>query len=383
MKKEQTPMRGNPVRVGAAATLLLLIGGLKWVFGRRLGTSLTRRPRQQSQPRADEPTPTVDDSLTEFLTERRNEKLLVVLGVLLAAVAAAVSLTNAFLAVSLSLLSLFLSVLVGGELFRKLPRFEPAGGVRDRFRRITHSRLTWFKYGVIAAVFIFSLCALVHYREFSEPSIRYHERIGDIDEVVFLRFMNQTMLAMWIMMLSLVFIYDLLDAVFRVRAWLTRHRRWQVLIVPAFAAAQMTSAFWVADAATPLVDALTPKITGNKQAEEWRRRERMRRQVAVFVIKKERVAEDGREYIGLRVIAQNLTGAEVRGFKGRVIFGDAFEDKLKEVPLKHNAPLGAHERREFSLQASYDSRDDADRRVLETRLNELIVVWSPEKVLLR
>lgn len=131
----------------------------------------------------------------------------------------------------------------------------------------------------------------------------------------------------------------------------------------------------------PWIYSITPTVTGNTAAYEQKQREQLRQQLKVTVRNKEEITEAGQKSIKVELLAENLTRQDIRAFKGALIFRDILRDTLKQLPIKEISTLKAGERQVLIYTLSYDPASDADRRFLNSKLEDLQKVWLPDRIL--
>lgn len=320
-------------------------------------------------------------SLGTFIISKDNDKFLAALSFFITVAALTVGLSNKFLAGPLSFLALLQTFLIGIELYKRLPSVNPGASKRERLGFLFSNTLTWFKYSLIAVIFILSLYVILQYRDLLLPSIKYHRLIGNDSEYKWLEFINITMLAMWLVFLFFVVVYDLFDTIFRFRHWMKGHRRIQIVMAPLITLALFILAYSVALKIDPWVYRVTPKLTGNIRLYEQNERERLRQEVDLSVLKMEVFTEAEHTYIKVVLLAKNNSDKDIKALKGTMVFRDVFRDKLKQIPIKQVMIIRAHESMPLTVKLSIDQSSEEDKRLSESELEEIRSVWLPDHII--
>jgi hypothetical protein len=368
---------GRTISIANGLIFLLFAAAAK-ALNRRESTALVEEKQKAegaSSQLAPEDTPSL---LNTFIISKDNDKFLAALSFLITVAALTVGLSNGFLAISLSLLALFLSFLIGRELYKRLPDADPGATRKERFYFLFSNSLALFKYGVIAAFFILSLYVILQYREFIEPYIRYSKSIGDTAETQWLEFTSLTLLAMWFLFLFLVAIFDVFDTVFRFRQWMKRHRLVQLFVVPILTLLLFISAYSTASAINGWVYNVGPIVTGNHRLQEQKLRENLRQRIDLTVIKKE-IDSDG-QYASIELLVVNHSGKDVEAFEGALEFRDILSDTIKRLRIKEIVSIRANDRKSFTYKLKLNQGADEGKDFMNTELKNLRVFWFPERV---
>jgi hypothetical protein len=315
--------------------------------------------------------------LSIFIISKENDKFLAALSFFITIAALTAGMSNRFLSVSLSLLALFLSFLVGRELYKRLPEAAHGATIRERFKFL-FSSLSLFKYTFIATFFILALYVILQYREFIEPYIEHSKSIGDITETRFYEFTGVSLLAMWFLFLFLVAIYDVIDNIFQFREWMKRHLPLQLFIVPALAILLLILAYTTTMAIDSWVYKVGPIVTGNQPLREHKLRGDLRQRIDLTVIKKEVDIDD--QYANIEFLVVNHTGKDVEAFEGALEFRDILSDTIKRLHIKEIVLIRANERKSFTYQLKLNQVADEDKDFMNTELKNLRVFWFPERV---
>jgi len=120
--------------------------------------------------------------------------------------------------------------------------------------------------------------------------------------------------------------------------------------------------------------------------EEARLAEQLRKTVEVALYKKSFSASDWQrgqyeDYISLGFVFKNFTDKDIRGFTGTVIFNDIFDKEIAKTNLSIDEVLPAGKTVRWQGQRKYNQFDAEDKKLANTELNNLKIVWMPEKVL--
>jgi hypothetical protein len=135
-----------------------------------------------------------------------------------------------------------------------------------------------------------------------------------------------------------------------------------------------------------LKEAEQKRLAEEAAKEEARLAEQLRTTVQVAVYKKSFSASDWQrgqyeDYISLGFVFKNLTNKDIRGFTGTVIFNDIFDKEIAKTNLSIDEVLPAGKTVRWQGQRKYNQFDSEDKKLANTDLNNLKIVWMPEKVL--
>lgn len=135
-----------------------------------------------------------------------------------------------------------------------------------------------------------------------------------------------------------------------------------------------------------LKEAEQKRLAEEAAKEEARLAEQLRKTVDVAIYKKNFSPSDYQsgqyeDYISLGFVFKNLTDKDIRGFTGTVIFNDIFDKEISKTNLSYDEILPAGKTVRWNGQKKYNQFRDEDKKLANTELNNLKLVWMPEKVL--
>ncbi|MBN1570721.1 MAG: hypothetical protein JXA73_22960 [Acidobacteria bacterium] len=87
------------------------------------------------------------------------------------------------------------------------------------------------------------------------------------------------------------------------------------------------------------------------------------------------------DYLTYRMVYQNTSSKDIRAFQGHVVFQDLFGDKIMGLGLKISDPIKAGAKAEWSGTSKYNQFDDEDKKMRNTDLKDMKIVWVPEKII--
>jgi hypothetical protein len=128
------------------------------------------------------------------------------------------------------------------------------------------------------------------------------------------------------------------------------------------------------------------RIAEEAAREEARISEQLRKAVNVVLYKKSFLASDwqsGRyeDLISMGFVFTNLTEKDIRGFTGSVIFTDIFDQEIARTNLSIDEVLPAGKTVKWQGQRKYNQFNAEDKKLANTELSNLKVIWNPEKIL--
>ncbi|MFB3884709.1 MAG: hypothetical protein ACE144_05745 [Thermodesulfobacteriota bacterium] len=135
-----------------------------------------------------------------------------------------------------------------------------------------------------------------------------------------------------------------------------------------------------------LKEAERTRLAEEAAKEEARLTEQLRKTVEVAIYKKNFSPSDWRsgqyeDYILLGFVFKNLTEKDLRGFTGTVIFNDIFDKEICKTSLSYDEIILAGKSVRWEGQKRYNKFMDEDRKLANTDLKNLKIIWTPEKVL--
>lgn len=94
--------------------------------------------------------------------------------------------------------------------------------------------------------------------------------------------------------------------------------------------------------------------------------------------------EKGRyeDYITYEFAFENKSGMTIKAFRGRMVFYDLFDEEIKSLSLTYDEGLKPREKKAYYASTDYNQFDDEDKALRDKTLDQMKVVWEPERVLL-
>ena len=78
---------------------------------------------------------------------------------------------------------------------------------------------------------------------------------------------------------------------------------------------------------------------------------------------------------------KNKTDKDIAGVKGTVIFYDMFDERIKSIGLSYDDGIKAGETENYKAQSSYTGYDSDEKKLKNTELSKLKVIWEPEQLI--
>lgn len=115
--------------------------------------------------------------------------------------------------------------------------------------------------------------------------------------------------------------------------------------------------------------------------EEAERVERLNKAVIVTCFEKGFVKVDYQEYITYKFAIQNKSEKDMRAIKGSITFTNLFDDEIKTLSFVYDEPIEAGKTVNWEAQTDYNKFIDEDKSLKSKDLEDIKVVWKPEKVI--
>ncbi|GJQ22125.1 MAG: hypothetical protein HBSIN02_24800 [Bacteroidia bacterium] len=120
--------------------------------------------------------------------------------------------------------------------------------------------------------------------------------------------------------------------------------------------------------------------------EEERLAELLRNAVSVALYKKSLEKADYRsgvysDYFLFGYVFKNLTKKTIRGFTGTIQFNDIFDKEIMKSNLSIDEPLAPNSTKRWQGTLDYNQFMDTHRKLANTDLENIKMVWLPDKVL--
>lgn len=124
-------------------------------------------------------------------------------------------------------------------------------------------------------------------------------------------------------------------------------------------------------------EALAEKV----KIEEEERRQRLGDALTVVMYDKGYYEYDYQDYLTYSFAFENKTGKDIRAFKGSISIQDLFEVEIKSISLTIDDPIISGETFKGTYTTDYNQFIDEDVRLKNKDMDDLIVVWTPEKII--
>jgi hypothetical protein len=117
------------------------------------------------------------------------------------------------------------------------------------------------------------------------------------------------------------------------------------------------------------------------RAEEDAQRKKLLDAVAVTVFDKGFQDADYQEYVTIRVMYENKSGKDIRGFKGALQFNDLFGAEILPFTISEDESLKAGETKRQGWTLKYNQFIDRHVKLRNTALDNMKVEWKPQIIL--
>ena len=117
------------------------------------------------------------------------------------------------------------------------------------------------------------------------------------------------------------------------------------------------------------------------RAEEEQQRAALREAVTITVFDKELDPGDYRSSMMCKVMIENRSDKDVRGFQGTIVFNDLFDDQIIRFELKEDDILQAGQTRRVTRYWNYNQFMDEHTLWAGTKLENMKVHWEPTTIL--
>lgn len=88
-----------------------------------------------------------------------------------------------------------------------------------------------------------------------------------------------------------------------------------------------------------------------------------------------------RDYLTYKFAFQNKSGKDIKAIKGSMVISDLFDEKIKEIGITYDDGIPADSTINYSAQTSYNSFNDSDVTFKNKQMEDLKMLWKPEKVI--
>lgn len=117
-----------------------------------------------------------------------------------------------------------------------------------------------------------------------------------------------------------------------------------------------------------------------KQNEE-KKRERLGLALTVALYEKGYQEYDYQEYITYSLAFENKTDKEIRALKGTLTINDLFDSEIKSISLTIDERISSKATHKGVYTTDFNQFKDEDVRLKNKSLDDLKVVWTPEKII--
>lgn len=119
--------------------------------------------------------------------------------------------------------------------------------------------------------------------------------------------------------------------------------------------------------------------------EEERRRKEISLKISesiTFALTKKGYSEyNYQDYITYTFTFENKSNKDILGVKGSVTFYDIFDEKIKSLSLSYDNGIKSGKTVNYRAQTDYNQFMSDDKKLKDTELNKLKVVWEPEQLI--
>jgi hypothetical protein len=117
------------------------------------------------------------------------------------------------------------------------------------------------------------------------------------------------------------------------------------------------------------------------RAEEEQQRKALLDAVTLTVYEKGFQSADYQDYVVIRVMYENKSGKDIRGFKGVIQCNDLFGAEIMPVNISEDGPLKAGETRRQSWTLKYNQFIDRHVKLRNTEFANMKFEWKPALIL--
>lgn len=115
--------------------------------------------------------------------------------------------------------------------------------------------------------------------------------------------------------------------------------------------------------------------------EEEEKRQRLGSALTVAMYNKGYDEYEYQEYLTYSLAFENRTEKDIRAFKGSISIQDLFDTEIKNINLTIDDPIIAGETFKGTYTTNYNQFMDEDVRLKAKDMEDLKVVWTPEKII--
>lgn len=115
--------------------------------------------------------------------------------------------------------------------------------------------------------------------------------------------------------------------------------------------------------------------------EEAERIQKLTEAVIVSCFEKGFTKIDYQDYITYKFVIQNKSDKAIRAVKGEITFTNLFDEEIKSLNFVYDQPIPAGQEVNWNASTDYNQFMDDDKTLKNKDLEDLKVVWSPEKII--
>jgi len=123
------------------------------------------------------------------------------------------------------------------------------------------------------------------------------------------------------------------------------------------------------------------ELAEKAKKEEEEKRQRLGSSLTVAMYDKGYEEYDYQEYLIYSFAFENKTKKDIRAFKGSISIQDLFDTEIKSINLTIDDPIKARETFKGTYTTEYNQFRDEDTRLKGKDMDDLKVVWTPEKII--
>ena len=115
--------------------------------------------------------------------------------------------------------------------------------------------------------------------------------------------------------------------------------------------------------------------------EEAEKFKRLNEAVVVSCYEKGYAKYDYEDYITYKFVIKNKSDKNIRAVKGGITFTNLFDDEISSLNFVYDQPIEAGKEVTWNATTDYNQFKDEDKTLKNKELQDLKVVWKPEKVM--
>ncbi len=115
--------------------------------------------------------------------------------------------------------------------------------------------------------------------------------------------------------------------------------------------------------------------------EEMERREALSKVLTVAMFDKGYAEYDYQDYLTYGIAYENKSDRDIRAIKGSIQINDLFDTEIKTINVTEDDGIPAGETLKMTYTTDYNQFRDEDTRLRNKELENLKIVWTPEKII--